>query len=119
MTFNFDKPIYRQMIDRMEEQILMDGWQEGERIPAVRELAVQVQVNPNTVMRAYERLQKSGIIESRRGVGYFVAAGAYGKVLETRRSIFLNAELPKIFERMNLLGIPIEEVNKRYKLLNV
>lgn len=119
MDFTTDKPIYRQIADRMDEYILRGEWTEEERIPAVRELAVMIGVNPNTVMRAYESLQSSGVIYNRRGIGYFVSPGARGRILETKRDLFLRYDLPEIFEQMEMLGIPPRELAENYeKFLN-
>ncbi len=116
-SFNFDKPIYRQIVDRMGEHILRGEWPEGERIPAVREFAMQLSVNPNTVMRAYESLQGMDVIESRRGIGYFVSAGAVKRIRERERDMFMTVELPEIFTRMEILDITVEDIVKRYKLI--
>ena len=116
-NFNFDKPIYRQIMDRMGEHILRGEWPEGGRIPAVREYAMQLQVNPNTVMRAYENLQSVGVIESQRGIGYHVAVGAVERFRERERDVFMMVDLPEIFGRMEMLGITLEDIMKRYKLL--
>ncbi len=116
-SFNFDRPIYRQIADIMEEHILRGEWAEGERIPAVRELAMKLQVNPNTVMRAYESLQKSDAIESRRGMGYFVAPDAVENIRKRERDMFMMVELPGIFEYMKVLGITMDDINKRYEIL--
>ena len=117
-SFNFDKPIYRQIMDLMGENILRGEWPEGGRIPAVREYAMQLQVNPNTVMRAYESLQGMGAVESRRGIGYFVIPGASERIRKEERDIFMMVDLPEIFSRMEMLDITPEEVMERYKLLN-
>ncbi len=115
MSFNFDKPIYRQIIDRMEEKIMRGEWPDGERIPAVRELAMEMQVNPNTVMRAYESLQAAGVIFNKRGVGFFVSEGAGGKILDRQREFFMMYDLPGIFDRMDVLGITPADLMERYK----
>jgi DNA-binding transcriptional regulator YhcF (GntR family) len=117
-SFNFDRPIYRQIRDQMGERILRGEWPEGERMPAVRELAMQLQVNPNTVMRAYESLQSMEVIESRRGIGYFVAEGAAGRLRRAEREAFVTVGLPEVFERMNMLGVSIDEVKKQYEHFN-
>ncbi len=115
MEFNFDKPIYRQIIDRMEEKIMRGEWPDGERIPAVREFAMQLQVNPNTVMRAYESLQTTGVISNRRGVGFFTAEGARQKITAKQRETFLMYDLPEIFARMEILGISADQLAEHYR----
>ena len=108
MQFSDDKPIWRQIYELIAMRILSDEWPEGSRIVSVRELAQEVGVNPNTVMRSYERLDADGIIFNRRGIGFFVAEGAKEHIREIERRKFLDEELPKLSERLNLLGLTIE-----------
>ena len=76
MDFSESKAIYQQIADYVCEQVLMGKWKENDRILSVRELGVQLEVNPNTVLRAYDFLQRSGIISNRRGIGYFASEDA-------------------------------------------
>ena len=108
MEYSEHKPIYLQNVDLMQEKILRGEWREEERIPSVREMGAMVGVNPNTVMRSYERRDGDGIIFNRRGIGYFVAEGAKEHIREIERRKFLDEELPKLSERLNLLGLTIE-----------
>ncbi|MBO7306802.1 MAG: GntR family transcriptional regulator [Alistipes sp.] len=108
MQFTDDKPIWRQIYELIAMRILSDEWPEGSRIVSVRELAQEVGVNPNTVMRSYERLDGDGIIFNRRGIGFFVAEGAKEHIREIERRKFLDEELPKLSERLELLGLSIE-----------
>lgn len=108
MQFSDDKPIWRQIYELIAMRILSDEWPEGSRIVSVRELAQEVGVNPNTVMRSYERLDGDGIIFNRRGIGFFVAEGAKEHIREIERRKFLDEELPRLSERLELLGLSIE-----------
>src|SRR4051794_41162898 len=76
MQFRESIAIYLQIADYICERVLLKQWKAGERIPAVRELAVQLEVNPNTVMRTFEFLQGQNIIYNQRGIGYFVGPEA-------------------------------------------
>jgi len=82
MEFNQNKPIYLQIADGILEKILSSELKEGDRILSVRELGAELGVNPNTVMRSYEKLTLDGIIYNQRGIGYFVADGARSAALE-------------------------------------
>ena len=115
MEFKDTQAIYLQIGDYVSEQILLGRWNEGDRIPSVRELGVDLQVNPNTVMRTFDFLQNNEIIFNKRGVGYFVAVDAKIRIIAYRRKQFLEHELPVIFNSMNLLGMTIEDVNNQYK----
>ncbi len=114
MEFKTEKPIYRQIADYVYESIASGSWPEAQRVPSVRDLAAQLQVNPNTVMRAYERLQAAEIITNSRGIGYFVAEGAKQRVVELKRAEFFETPLPEIFDTMETLGISWEEVQRKY-----
>ena len=89
-------------------RILAGEWREQERIISVREMAAAVGVNPNTVMRSYERLEADGIIYNRRGVGFYVAAGAQDHIKQLERTKFMDEELPKLKERLAHIGLCIE-----------
>jgi len=114
MDFSESKAIYQQIADYVCEQVLMGRWKENDRILSVRELGVQLEVNPNTVLRAYDFLQRSGIISNRRGIGYFASEDAIAKIKELRRERFVNRELPRIFQEMELLGMDISELKEYY-----
>lgn len=108
MQFSDDKPIWRQIYELIAMRILSGEWREEERIVSVRELAQEVGVNPNTVMRSYERLEADGIIFNRRGIGFYVSSGAVAHIRDIERVKFINEELPKLVERLELLGLKIE-----------
>ena len=108
MQFSEDKPIWRQIYELIAMRILSGEWMESERIVSVRELAAEVGVNPNTVMRSYEKLDADGIIFNRRGIGYFVAEGAKEHIKQLERQKFIDEELPKLRERLALLGLMID-----------
>jgi DNA-binding transcriptional regulator YhcF (GntR family) len=114
MEFRDTQAIYLQIGDYLCEQILLDRWKESDRILSVRELGVELQVNPNTVMRTYDFLQSTDIIFNKRGVGYFVAEQAKSKIIAYRRKLFLEQELPQIFKNMDILGMSFEELRSKY-----
>lgn len=105
MDFNENKPIYLQIFDVICERILSGDLQPEARIPSVREYGADIGVNPNTVMRTYEKLTADGIIFNKRGIGYFVSPDATGTIREAQRRHFLEEELPVILRKMKLLGI--------------
>ncbi len=115
MTFTGEKAIYLQMADRICDEILSGTYADDSRIPSVREYAVALEVNSNTAVKAYEQLARDGIIYTRRGLGYFVTAGAKERILASRRKQFLVQTLPNVFRQMRLLGIDIDDVVKAWK----
>jgi GntR family transcriptional regulator len=114
MEFKERQAIYLQIGDHICENILRKIWKEGEKIPSVREMAVNIEVNPNTVMRTYSYLQEMGIIFNRRGIGYFVSDDAYNKTLDLKKKNFINQDLPDIFKTMELLKITFDDLKKLY-----
>lgn len=115
MQFRESQAIYLQIADFICEKILLKEWKPEERIPSVRELAVQLEVNPNTVMRTFEFLQQQEIIHNQRGIGYFVSPGALKQALQYRKDEFLEKDLPQLFRNMYLLDMDIEELKPRFE----
>jgi len=114
MEFRESRPIYAQIADRIGEDILKGVWAERGRIPSVRELAVSLEVNPNTVMRAYTTLQDREIIYNQRGRGYFVAPGAVERIRGWKRERFISRELPAVFDAMALLDMSLDDLARLY-----
>jgi GntR family transcriptional regulator len=110
MEFNNTQPIYLQIADYVCDQVQLNTWKPDEKIPSVRELAVLLEVNPNTVARSYEHLQNQDIIYTKRGMGYFTQANAAKNILKARREQFLKEELPQVFKKMQLLGITLADM---------
>jgi GntR family transcriptional regulator len=110
MEFSQPKGIYQQIADQIRDRILDGEWSNGDRIPSIREFAISVGVNPNTVTKSYQTLTERQIIENQRGVGYFVAADARQRILEELRTEFLRDDLPRVFRTMRLLNIGIDEL---------
>ena len=113
--FKQDKAIYLQMAERLCNDILTGRYPAGSRIPSVRELAVMLQVNTNTVVRTYDVLLQKDIIRTQRGLGYFVTETAREKIRTERCAEFLQVRLPELFEQMRLLDIPFETVEDCWK----
>lgn len=114
MSFSAEKPIYLQLAERMEDDILSGTYRSDERIPSVREYAVLLEVNINTAVKAYELLARDGVIYNRRGLGYFVSPEAREVIVSRRRHLFITETLPRTFRNMDLLGITIEEINLQW-----
>ncbi|NDV83756.1 GntR family transcriptional regulator [Bacteroides sp. 51] len=115
MNFKESKAIYLQIADRICDEILLGHYKEEERIPSVREYAAIVEVNANTTMRSFEYLQSQNIIFNKRGIGYFVSAGAAKLILSLRRETFLKEEVEYFFKQLYTLSIPVDEIGKMYK----
>ncbi len=112
MNFKKPKAIYMQIADYLCESILAADLKGGDRIQSVREMAAQVEVNPNTVARTYSYLQEKEIIFNKRGVGYFVAADALEKTKTLKKEAFIKQFLPEVFKLMELLEISFEDLKQ-------
>ena len=110
MEFNPHKPIYLQICSQMYEKILNGELKAEDRILSVRELGVQLGVNPNTIMRSYEHMTNAGVIYNKRGIGYFITENAKDLVLKQMKDEFLSTELPEVVKKMKLLGITITDL---------
>lgn len=107
-----DLPIWRQIKDRVLVAILDGGLKEGEPLPSVRQVALDLQVNPLTVSRAYQELADDGVVERRRGLGMFVMEGAHQGVSTSERDAFLRDEWPLVLTRIKRLGLSTKELLK-------
>ncbi|MBN9295483.1 MAG: GntR family transcriptional regulator [Filimonas sp.] len=114
MEFNENRAIYLQIAELICEKILSGHFKEDERIPSVREMAVQLEVNPNTVMRTFEFLQSKDIITNKRGIGYFVSAGGLQTAMNFRKEEFIQKELPQLFKTIHLLNMDFDELKQMY-----
>ncbi len=112
MEFKSNRPIYIQIKDYCYSRVLTGEWLPGTKMPSVRELAVTLSVNVNTVLKAYEGLEQEGIIYTRRGLGYFLSDDALAVVMKIQREEFFAETLPDLFRTMKRLGISIDEINK-------
>src|ERR1700747_3037306 len=108
--WNDSQPIYRQIRDRVVAMILDGILKEGDALPSVRNVAVEYRVNPLTVLKAYQELVDEQFVESRRGLGMFVKAGARNLLLRGEREKFLAEEWPRIYATIERLGLKGEEL---------
>ncbi|MBF9017350.1 MULTISPECIES: GntR family transcriptional regulator [unclassified Oceanispirochaeta] len=115
MEFKEKKSIYIQIADFFFDNILKKIWQKEDKIPSVREMAVQLEVNPNTVMRAYAHLQDKGVIYNKRGIGYFVSPQAENEVKAMKKEDFMSNALPEFYKIVKLLDIDFRELAEGYK----
>ncbi|MDQ3192150.1 MAG: GntR family transcriptional regulator [Bacteroidota bacterium] len=107
--------IYLQIADYFFDNILQKKWKGGDKIPSVREMAVEFEVNPNTTMRTINYLQEKGIIFNKRGIGYFVEEDGYEKIREIKKEQFVNEDLPLFFKNMQLLELSLEDIKKYHE----
>jgi GntR family transcriptional regulator len=108
--WNDSQPIYRQLRDRVVAMILDGVLKEGDSLPSVRNVAAEYRVNPLTVLKAYQQLVDDGLVESRRGLGMFINAGAHSLLLKGERQKFLGEEWPRVYATIQRLGLSAKEL---------
>ena len=114
MNFRQNQPIYLQIAEYVCEQILLKKWKLGDKVMSIRDIAVVMEVNPNTVQRAYDFLQQRNIITNKRGIGYFTEEDAMERILTFRKEQFMDNELPVFFRNLYLLDIDVKELKIQY-----
>ena len=115
MDFKPNYPIYLQVADFVCEKVLTGQWRNGDKLPAVKELSVQTAVNPNTVIKALGYLQDNGILQSQRGLGYYLTDNSEAGTLALKRQQFIDIDLPQVFASMDLLGIGFDELQNFHR----
>lgn len=113
--WNNSQPIYRQLRDRVVAMILDGVLKEGDPLPSVRNVAAEYRVNPLTVLKGYQELVDEQLVETRRGRGMFVNAGARNLLLKGERQKFLAEQWPTIAETIQRLGITPKELLRAAK----
>jgi len=115
MDFHGQKSIFLQIADLLSEGILEGKWNVEERIPSVREFAASLEVNPNTVMRAYTYLQDLEIIINKRGIGFFVNTNAVSKIIDFKKQEFISHEIPRIAKTLKSLNLTLDDLKDLIK----
>jgi GntR family transcriptional regulator len=110
MEFRENEAIYAQVAAFVTENIILEKWKAGEKLPSVRELASKLQVNPHTVVRAYDILQSRDVISNKRGIGFFIDEDALEKIKIYSREQFISRELPEVIKSMYLYDISVQEI---------
>ncbi len=109
-----NRPIYVRLADQICDRILLDEYRKLERIPSVREYAVSQQVNPATAARAFEILERQGVIFNKRGLGFFVAEDAAEVIRKMRLDTLLGEESELFFSRLAVLEVSPDQLKDMY-----
>ena len=115
INWNNKEPIYLQLRDRLVE-LIMDGLLlEGDALPSVRQISSEQRINPITVSKAIQMLVDEELVEKKRGLGMYVVTGAKDKLARQEKTKFLNEEWPQIEERIERLGLGLDDLLGRAK----
>jgi len=116
IDFKSTKGIFLQIAENICHQILEGKLLAGDRIPSVRDLSAEFEVNRNTVLRTYALLDESGIFENKRGIGFFVSEHAVEIIRKNERKSFFTDDLPAFIHKVRLLKLNEHDVSE---LINV
>lgn len=105
MDFKSSKGIYLQIAENLCHQILEGELKPGDRVPSVRDLAAEFEVNRNTVMRTYTNLEEAGIFDNKRGIGFFISENATELVRAGEKQNFFDHDLPEFILKIKLLKL--------------
>ena len=115
LTLNFSSgvPIYRQIVQLLSGKILSGALSPGEKIPSIRDVTAELNVNPNTVAKAYRELELAGLIETRRGMGCFVAErdDARHKLTDEEKQRHLDTLFASLVTSAGMFGISERDVS--------
>ena len=119
ITFKLDKksaiPFYRQLIDSILLGVSNGSILPGEKLPTIREMAVRLEVNPNTVVKAYNQLQIMGVLETQQGSGVFVNDIPHKQLPEKQKEELLKSLCQDFIGRAQQLGVDLAELMERLK----
>ncbi|EKO3985640.1 GntR family transcriptional regulator [Vibrio fluvialis] len=110
-----NQPIFRQLADKITEQILQGIWPEGEPLPSVRTVSADLKINHLTVMKGYQLLVDEGLLEKRRGQGMYVASGALNQLKTQQRQQFLEQQIPQIAATLTQIDMSLEDFMQQLK----
>jgi len=110
--FKTSRGIFQQIADTLSHRILDGRIRAGDRVPSVRDLAEEFEVNRNTLLRTYSLLSDAGIIENKRGVGFFVAEDAVDRIRTNEKTEFYANELPEFLNKVRLLKLTLFDLSE-------
>lgn len=107
-SFSNSKPIYLQIVDKINHQIVRHELRAGDKLPSVREMAIQTGVNPNTIQRTYSELERIGIVETKRGQGTFVTEDT--SLIRSLKTKLQTDMIDEFVQNMKELGFSEQEM---------
>ena len=112
IDFKSTKGIFQQIAENLCHQILEGVLIPGERVPSVRDLAAEFEVNRNTLLRTYSLLEGEGIIVNKRGIGFFVSDNALKLIRKTEKETFYKNELPEFIQKVKALKLTGDDLKE-------
>lgn len=107
-TLDNDRPIYLQLMERIQRDIIAGVYQPGDKLPSVRDLALEAAVNPNTMQKALSELERSGLVYSQRTSGRFITEDT--EMLTQMKKELATEHIQEFFQKMEQLGFSRAEL---------
>lgn len=107
-NLNSDRPIFLQIIERIQMDIISGTYQPGDKLPSVRDLASEAAVNPNTMQKAFSELERTGLVYSQRTSGRFITEDV--TMINELKSSIARDKITEFLESMQRLGFQNEEI---------
>ncbi|MDR1683155.1 MAG: GntR family transcriptional regulator [Candidatus Symbiothrix sp.] len=117
MDFKSTKGIFLQIAENICRQILEGKLQTGDRVPSVRDLAADLEVNRNTLLRTYSLLNDEGIFDNKRGIGFFVSENAVEIIRNKEKNEFFRDDLPEFIRKVRLLHLTEKDLSELITIL--
>lgn len=105
------EPLFKQVANQLDEAIVSGLYKEGDQVPSTTEISTSYRINPATVLKGMNLLVDQGLLEKRRGLGMFVAAGAQTRARDAKREEFLTNQLPQFVAEARGLGLGPDELS--------
>lgn len=103
-----DRPIFLQLVERIQMDIISGHYKSGDKLPSVRELAAEAAVNPNTMQKAFSELERTGLVYSQRTSGRFITEDI--KMIEELKSSIAKEKIEEFLENMKKIGFNNDEI---------
>ncbi len=110
------QPIYEQIADQVKENIIKEIMMPGDQLPSIRQLSSMILANPNTISKAYQELERMGVIETIRGKGTFIRTDYKAKADDEKMDEIKKA-LKKIIIEMHYMGLSWDEMNQEVQTI--
>lgn len=105
---NTDKPVYLQLVEQIQAEIISGNYKPGNKLPSVRDLAAQATVNPNTMQRAMTELERDGLVYTNRTTGRFITSDE--ELIKQLKKQYITGIILEFLDKMKLLGLDLNEI---------
>ena len=112
IRFDRDRPIFLQLAEQLEDAILIGVYKEEERVPSITEYSTAYNINPATALKGINLLVDAGLLYKKRGLGMFVAPGAFDKLKKSRQDSFYERRILPLIKDAKNIGFDLAKLQK-------